>query len=86
MQVARLIVAGDLEKEVAWRMSIARRTVHWHVERLHARFEVHGRAQLISAILAILVRECIEVCGGQLRRDERDSSIVSTGRIVVDTV
>jgi DNA-binding NarL/FixJ family response regulator len=45
--VLRSLFDGDSEKEIAARLSISPATVHTHLERLHRKFCVQNRAQLL---------------------------------------
>lgn len=47
-QVLVALMEGDSEKEVALRLGISRHTVHEYVKRLHQRFEVASRGELLA--------------------------------------
>ena len=50
-QVARQVMDGATEADIAARLSIAPRTVHSHVERLYRKLKVHNRHQLLVRII-----------------------------------
>lgn len=54
-EIARLVVAGLTARGVAERLGLSHRTVRSHLEAIHARLDVHSRAELA----ALLVREGI---------------------------
>lgn len=47
-QVLRRLLAGDGEKQVAQHLGISRHTVHTYVNRLHRRFDVQSRGELLA--------------------------------------
>jgi DNA-binding CsgD family transcriptional regulator len=47
-QVLVCLMEGDSEKQAALRLGISRHTVHDYVKRLHHRFEVSSRGELLS--------------------------------------
>ena len=50
-QTAMDIISGKCEKEIASRLRLSRHTVHHHIQRLHRRFNVGSRCELLSALL-----------------------------------
>ena len=49
-EVARFLLEGLGEDDIALRLGIARRTVHAHIERLYRRLGIHSRTDLILRI------------------------------------
>jgi hypothetical protein len=45
------LCAGQSEKEIAHELSLSPRIVHNHVVRLHERFDVHSRGELLARVL-----------------------------------
>jgi len=50
-QVLAGLLKGDSEQQVALRLGISAHTVHEHVKRLHRRFGVSSRGELLARAL-----------------------------------
>jgi DNA-binding CsgD family transcriptional regulator len=46
-----LLLAGDSEKQIAWRLGISGPTVHEYIGTLYRHFDVSGRAELMAYFL-----------------------------------
>lgn len=51
IQVARLVVSGMMNKEIAEKLVISKRTVDSHVEHIYAKLGVSTRAELVARIM-----------------------------------
>ncbi len=47
-QVLELLLTGDSEKQIAQKLFISPHTVHSHIKRLHERFDVSSRGELLA--------------------------------------
>lgn len=47
-QVLRLLLAGDGEKQVAYKLGVSVPVVHEHISNLHRYFDVHSRGELLA--------------------------------------
>jgi DNA-binding CsgD family transcriptional regulator len=52
MMVARYVVADRSDDDIAAILNLSLGTVKTHMERLHAKLEVHSRVQLVEQIFA----------------------------------
>jgi len=64
IDLIRTIFGGNGEKEAAAQLGLSRRAIHWRLERLHAKLSVRSRSELILRLVAVLLVECTESCGG----------------------
>jgi DNA-binding CsgD family transcriptional regulator len=52
VEIVRRILASQGEKQIARSLGISPRTIETHLERLHAKFEIHCRIELATHVFA----------------------------------
>ena len=49
-QTLALLLGGDSEKQIAYKMKLSPHTVHFYVKTLYRRFDVHSRSELMAKL------------------------------------
>ncbi len=77
LQTLELLLGGDAEKEVAYKLGVSPHTVHVYVKALYRSFGVNSRAELLAAVFAAVAAD--RHLGQQVEIDPPDAELVISG-------